>query len=198
MGDGRALGDLRVIELSTGIAGGYATKLFADAGADVVKVEPPGGDPLRRWSASGTPPGDADGALFRFLAASKRSVVGCLGDDQVVRLVADADLVVENFEPGVVEAAGLLDQPGSSSCPSAPSAGVRGPAAGHRVHRPGGVRVDLRSGDGLIDRRCRPAGVSASGRPACSGPHPLSSPSGKLAAAGGAATSTCRWPRSWP
>ena len=47
------LRDLRVIDLSTGIAGGYATKLFCDAGADVVKVEPPGGDPLRRFTASG-------------------------------------------------------------------------------------------------------------------------------------------------
>ena len=47
------LRDLRVIDLSTGIAGGYATKLLCDAGADVVKVEPPGGDPLRHFTASG-------------------------------------------------------------------------------------------------------------------------------------------------
>ena len=40
------LAGLRVIDLSTGITGAYASKLFADAGADVVKLEPPGGDPL--------------------------------------------------------------------------------------------------------------------------------------------------------
>jgi crotonobetainyl-CoA:carnitine CoA-transferase CaiB-like acyl-CoA transferase len=65
-----------VVDLSTGIPGGYCTKLLADGGADVVKVEAPAGDPLRRWSASGAAiAADDDGALFQFLAASKRSVV---------------------------------------------------------------------------------------------------------------------------
>ena len=70
------LSGCRVVDLSTWIAGAYATKLLADGGADVVKVEAPDGDPLRRWSASGaTIPADDDGALFNFLGASKRSVV---------------------------------------------------------------------------------------------------------------------------
>jgi crotonobetainyl-CoA:carnitine CoA-transferase CaiB-like acyl-CoA transferase len=65
-----------VVELSSGIAGGYCTRLLADAGADVIKVEDPGGDPLRRWSASGaTIPSGQDGALFSFLACSKQSIV---------------------------------------------------------------------------------------------------------------------------
>jgi crotonobetainyl-CoA:carnitine CoA-transferase CaiB-like acyl-CoA transferase len=70
------LADHVVVDLSSGIAGAYGTKLLADGGADVIKVEPPEGDPLRRWSASGaTIPADADGALFTFLSTSKQSVV---------------------------------------------------------------------------------------------------------------------------
>ncbi len=65
-----------VVDLSVGIAGAYCTKLLAEAGATVIKVEPPEGDPLRRWSASGAEiaPGE-DGALFSFLACSKHSVI---------------------------------------------------------------------------------------------------------------------------
>lgn len=70
------LSGLRVVDLSTWIGGAYCTKLLADGGAEVIKVESPEGDPLRRWSASGAliPPGE-DGALFNFLGASKQGVV---------------------------------------------------------------------------------------------------------------------------
>ncbi len=95
------LDGVRVLELATGIAGPYCGKLFADAGADVVKVEPGTGDPLRRWSASGPRPGDGgdedgdgDGVLFRFLNTSKRSVAAALTDPRVDELAAGADLIV--------------------------------------------------------------------------------------------------------
>ena len=66
----------RVVDLSTWIAGAYCTKLLADGGADVTKIEPPGGDPLRRWSASGAViPPEASGGLFNFLGAAKQSVL---------------------------------------------------------------------------------------------------------------------------
>ena len=88
-----------VVDLSTGIAGAYCTKLLADGGADVVKVESPQGDPLRRWSSSGTAiPAASDGALFGYLAGSKHSVVADaeVGDDieKVHKLLAAADAVV--------------------------------------------------------------------------------------------------------
>ena len=88
-----------VVDLSTGIAGAYCTKLLADGGADVVKVESPQGDPLRRWSSSGTAiPAASDGALFGYLAGSKHSVVADAegGDDieMVHKLLAAADAVV--------------------------------------------------------------------------------------------------------
>ncbi|VBA54829.1 CaiB/BaiF CoA transferase family protein [Mycobacterium pseudokansasii] len=88
-----------VVELSTGIAGAYCTKLLADGGADVIKVEPPEGDPLRSWSASGAviEPG-ADGALFSFLNGGKHSVVAdpasAADVDIVSALLTSADSVV--------------------------------------------------------------------------------------------------------
>ena len=104
---------VRVIDLSSGIAGGYCTKLLADLGCDVIKVEPPGGDPLRQWSASGSlgTDGDPDGALFRFLNTSKRSVIADAGTADgvgaILLLVSGAAVVVENWAPGVAEARGL-------------------------------------------------------------------------------------------
>jgi crotonobetainyl-CoA:carnitine CoA-transferase CaiB-like acyl-CoA transferase len=94
---------VRVVDLSTWIGGAYCTKLLADGGAEVVKVESPDGDPLRRWSASGAEiPPEEDGALFNFLGASKRSVVV---DEQnaddltsLHELLASADAVV--WSPG--------------------------------------------------------------------------------------------------
>ncbi|BBY14899.1 CaiB/BaiF CoA transferase family protein [Mycolicibacterium litorale] len=91
------LDGFRVVDLSTGIAGAYCTKLFADGGAEVVKVESPEGDPLRGWSASGADTG-GDGALFSYLACSKRSVVADPADSSdsafVDDLLASAEAVV--------------------------------------------------------------------------------------------------------
>lgn len=86
------LSGLRVLDASTEVAGPYATKLLADAGAEVVKVETPEGDPLRRWTAAGVALADGeDSALFRFLNTSKRSVVG-----EARELAAGADVLVGN------------------------------------------------------------------------------------------------------
>ena len=87
-----------VVDLSSGIAGGYCTKLLADGGAHVIKVESAEGDSLRSWSASGAPvDGVAGGPLFSFLASSKHSVVA--DDlDTVDTLLKSADAVV--WSPG--------------------------------------------------------------------------------------------------
>jgi crotonobetainyl-CoA:carnitine CoA-transferase CaiB-like acyl-CoA transferase len=82
-----ALSGLRVLDLSTEIAGPYCTKLLADAGADVVKVEAvPDGDPMRGWRS---------GALFEFLNTTKRSVTG---DWRVLAAAVDI-LVVDGGIP---------------------------------------------------------------------------------------------------
>jgi crotonobetainyl-CoA:carnitine CoA-transferase CaiB-like acyl-CoA transferase len=123
------LDGLRVVDLSLGIAGGYCTKLLVDAGADVVKVEPPGGDPLRRWTASGVDPGGRDGALFRFLHASKRSVVGVVDDAHVAALIATADLVVAD-DALDIEPASLQDRNPALTVVSITPFGRHGPWAG--------------------------------------------------------------------
>jgi crotonobetainyl-CoA:carnitine CoA-transferase CaiB-like acyl-CoA transferase len=111
----RALAALRVVDLSTWIAGAYCTKLLADGGADVTKVESPGGDPLRRWSSSGAaiPPG-TDGALFNFLHASKQAVaVDCTQSDDVASLhdlLASADAVVWSRGSAIAEALAFTPQ----------------------------------------------------------------------------------------
>ena len=97
------LRDLRVIDFSTGIAGPYASKLLADAGADVIKVESDAGDPLRTWSVAGGRKEGETGALFQFLNASKRSVLGGPEDPEMLELMAGADLVVENFPVGTMD-----------------------------------------------------------------------------------------------
>ena len=95
---------IRVVDLSTWIAGAYCTKLLADGGAEIVKVEAPGGDPLRKWSSSSAviPPGD-DGALFNFLNASKQSVVvdpdKADDDARLDELLRSADAVVWSHGP---------------------------------------------------------------------------------------------------
>jgi crotonobetainyl-CoA:carnitine CoA-transferase CaiB-like acyl-CoA transferase len=73
---GYALDGVRVLDLAPGIAGAYCTKLLVDAGASVVKVERPDGDPMRRKPAGGTELApDRDSPLFAYLQRGKRSVV---------------------------------------------------------------------------------------------------------------------------
>ncbi|MCY3888890.1 MAG: CoA transferase [bacterium] len=93
------LAGIRVVDFSTGVPGPYVTKLLADAGADVIKVEDGEGDPVRRWSATRAD-FEGDSALFQLLNASKRGIVGTPGDPEIEELVATADAVVESFPAG--------------------------------------------------------------------------------------------------
>jgi crotonobetainyl-CoA:carnitine CoA-transferase CaiB-like acyl-CoA transferase len=86
--------DWRVLELSNGIAASYCAKMFADAGADVVKIESPNGDAARAWSAGGPA-----GALFGYLAAGKKSVVFQDPAD-IAPLLTGADLVLTDLTDG--------------------------------------------------------------------------------------------------
>ncbi|MGH9012571.1 MAG: CoA transferase [Acidimicrobiia bacterium] len=85
---------LRVVDCSTGIAAGYCSKLLTDLGADVVKLEPPAGDELRRVKPE----------LWAYLRTSQRSVV----TDEPAAWVGSADVAIEDFTPGVFESMGLM------------------------------------------------------------------------------------------
>jgi len=104
----RPLSSLRVLDLSQGIAGAYAGKLLCDAGAEVLKVEGPGGDPMRGLSASGRSLDAAgDGVLFRFLHTSKRSIrldrTESEGRGRLLELFEQADVVLESEPPGTLD-----------------------------------------------------------------------------------------------
>ena len=104
----KPLAGLKVVELGTLIAGPFCSRILAEFGAEVIKVESPdGGDPLRKWRKlyEGT-------SLWWYVQArNKQSVTANLkhpeGKEFVRRLIADADILVENFRPGVLEKLGL-------------------------------------------------------------------------------------------
>jgi crotonobetainyl-CoA:carnitine CoA-transferase CaiB-like acyl-CoA transferase len=103
---------LRIIECGQGISAAFATKLLADLGADVIKVEPPEGDLTRRH---GPFPGDraapGNGGLFTYLNLNKRGVVADLTEPEgrrlFTRLLRSADLLIHNFPPAERAASGL-------------------------------------------------------------------------------------------
>ena len=110
-----ALAGLKVLDLSRILAGPYATQLFADLGADVVKVEnPDGGDDTRRWGPPFTTKADGgrgDAAYFSACNRNKRSITvdfaSKAGADLLRDLAAKADIIVENFRPGGLQKYGL-------------------------------------------------------------------------------------------
>src|SRR2546426_10658810 len=102
------LDDVRVVDLTRYTVGPFCTRVLADYGADVIKVEPPGGDPGRMLPPFyHDEPGIERSGLFLFLNTNKRSVVLDLNSEpgrrQLLSLVREADVVVENFRPGTLE-----------------------------------------------------------------------------------------------
>jgi crotonobetainyl-CoA:carnitine CoA-transferase CaiB-like acyl-CoA transferase len=131
---------VRVLDLSWGIAGPVGVLLLAELGADVIKVEPPGGDPFRRQ------PG------YHVWNRSRRSVVLDLkaqeGRDVFLRLCASADVLVETFSPGTMERLGLSYDVLSGRFPRLVYCSVPAYPPGHRfADRPGwDATVQARSG----------------------------------------------------
>ena len=108
-----ALSSIRVLDLTHYIAGPYCTKLLADYGAEVIKVEKPGtGDGARTLPPFfADRPGQERSGLFFFLNTNKQSITLNLKHDRgreiVLRLAQQADVLVENFRPGIMARLGL-------------------------------------------------------------------------------------------
>jgi crotonobetainyl-CoA:carnitine CoA-transferase CaiB-like acyl-CoA transferase len=122
---------LRVVDLTWMLAGPYCTMLLADLGADVIKVEPPGGDPMRRVGPFR--PDDqlrAFGGYFQSINRNKRSVVLDLktesGADSLMEIAKSADVLVENFRAGVMERLGLAYERVRKHNPRLVYAAIRG------------------------------------------------------------------------
>jgi crotonobetainyl-CoA:carnitine CoA-transferase CaiB-like acyl-CoA transferase len=105
----QALDDVRVVDLSTVLAGPGAARHLADFGADVVKVEAPAGDGTRRMGWA--PPDGGDAYMWKFVGRNKRAVVldlkSDLGREALWRLVDRSDVLIENMRPGTLERLGF-------------------------------------------------------------------------------------------
>lgn len=103
-----ALAGFKVIDLSRVLGGPYCTQILADYGAEVIKVEPPQGDEVRDW---GPPFKDGLSAYFAGVNRNKRAIALDLrqeaGRDVLLRLLDDADVLIENFKPGSMRGWGL-------------------------------------------------------------------------------------------
>src|SRR5688572_19775623 len=96
---------VRVVDLSRLVAGNMLSLQLGDFGADVIKVEPPEGDPLREWRD------DGKSLHWKTYCRNKRSIVLNLrhaaAKDALLRLAATADVLIENYRPGTLEDMGL-------------------------------------------------------------------------------------------
>ena len=105
----KALEGLKVLDLTRALAGPFCTLMLGDHGADVIKIEIPGsGDDTRHW---GPPFIEGESAYFMSINRNKRSLTLNFKEDEAkeifLKLSEDADAIVENFTPGVMERFGL-------------------------------------------------------------------------------------------
>ncbi|WP_247731589.1 succinyl-CoA:mesaconate CoA-transferase [Halovivax limisalsi] len=145
-----ALSDIRVLDLTQVLAGPYCTMVLADMGADVVKIERPGGDLIRSNPPFVEEPDqEAYGGYFQSVNRGKRSIELNLGDaedrEDFLRLVETADVVVENYRAGTMERFDLGYETLAERNPSIIYSAIRGfgdPRTGE-THRQGQPSFDL-------------------------------------------------------
>jgi crotonobetainyl-CoA:carnitine CoA-transferase CaiB-like acyl-CoA transferase len=158
------LASLKVIELAHVAAGPFAGSLLADLGADVVKVERPEGDMLRDWPPlAANEQGEDFSECFASVNRNKRSITIDLKDEEQVamlrRLCAAADVVIENFRPGVLERFGLHAQALREANPRLVYCSVSGYGQTGPNARKGAFDVTIQAFSGLMSVTGEPGGA---------------------------------------
>jgi crotonobetainyl-CoA:carnitine CoA-transferase CaiB-like acyl-CoA transferase len=148
------LAGVSVLDLSIWRPGPYATSLLCALGADVLKVEPPGGDPMRHYEE-----------LFNAISAGKRSVVFDLKDPgdraQALELATQADVVVEGFRPGVMQRLGLDEPSVRAANPEVVYCSVSGYGQNGPLAQLPGHDVNYQAWGGALSPDGRPAALTA-------------------------------------
>jgi succinate---hydroxymethylglutarate CoA-transferase len=152
----RLLRGVRVVELGQIAAGPFAASLLGDLGADVIKVEPPErGDGMRSWPPFRDGPGGAYSENFASVNRSKRSVVLDLktasGRENLHRLIDQADVVVENYRPGVLSRLGFDYEELRARKPSLVYCSISGYGATGPFSGLGAFDVTIQAASGLMD-----------------------------------------------
>jgi crotonobetainyl-CoA:carnitine CoA-transferase CaiB-like acyl-CoA transferase len=153
------LDGIKVLDFSRLFAGPYCTLTLADLGADVIKVESPDGDDARRF---GPPFLGGEGMNFMALNRGKRSLAVDLkrpeGREVVRRLAADADVVVENFRPGVTARLGIDDAALRPANPGLVYCSISGFGEGGAYRDRPALDLILQAMTGVMDRQGRTTG----------------------------------------
>jgi formyl-CoA transferase len=153
-----SLSGLRVLDLTQVMAGPFSTMLLADLGADVVKVEPPGGDSTRQMPGAV----GADTPAFNAVNRGKRSIVVNLktpqGRDIVTRVALASDILVENYRPGVMDSLGFGYDALSSKNPRLIYASVSGYGQTGPSRQKGGFDLIAQGVSGIMSVTGSPGG----------------------------------------
>ena len=158
----RPLQKLKILDLSRILAGPFGTQLLADLGAEVFKLEPPGGDPTRGWGPPFEHGDHGESAYFRAANRGKRSEELDLhtpaGKARVEELLLDADVLVENFLPDSADRLGLTWERLHRIYPKLIVASIRGFASDVKASRRAGYDFILQAESGWMSITGEPDG----------------------------------------
>lgn len=162
----RPLAGVRVLELAHFAVGPYASMLLADWGADVVKVEPPGGEAIRQWPPTVAVEGESPyGVNFAALNRNKRSVVIDLktseGAMRARQLASKADILIENFRPGVLDRFGLGYEQLRQTCPRLVYCSITGYGQSGPFREKGAFDIAIQGMSGIMSVTGEPDGPPA-------------------------------------